>query len=104
MAVKQFIKFAAMTTRQIRCKHCGHWNVLLEDTQECEQCKKQLIEISEAETASLERRKTAGEMLLKILENDAWYVVLYKRVYNAVTVVFLSIVGFFLWLFVTGPG
>jgi hypothetical protein len=76
----------------------------LTNGQECEKCKGQLIELTEADAASLERRKTAGEMLLKILENDAWYVILYKRVYNSVTVVFLSIVGFFLWLFAVGPG
>jgi ribosomal protein L37E len=93
-----------MISRQIRCKKCNHWNLLTEENASCESCGFPLIEISEAEAASIERRKTAGELMLKIMDNDAWYVVFYKRVYNAVTLVFLSIIGFFVWLFVTSPG
>ncbi|MCB0820451.1 MAG: hypothetical protein KDC13_07495 [Bacteroidetes bacterium] len=93
-----------MTSRQIRCKKCGHWNQLNHDDQQCSNCKSPLIEVSASEVASLERRKTAGELTVKILESDAWYTVIFKKIYNAVTLVFISIIAFFLWLFAASPG
>lgn len=93
-----------MTSRQIRCKKCGYWNQLSHDDQLCVNCNSPLIVVSDSEAASLERRKTAGEITVKILETDPWYIVFLKRIFNAVTLVFLSIIAFFVWLFAASPG
>jgi hypothetical protein len=91
-------------TTTLKCKACGEWNKYSSALQLCESCKKPLIEISEADVLSLERRKTTGEIKIPINPEDSWIKRNTKHVFNFVQVVFLAVLSFFLWLFAAGPG
>lgn len=92
------------SARQLKCRHCGEWNTIDSETQVCAPCGKPLIEISEAEIRSLERRKTTGEIKIPIYPDDSWLKRNLKHIFNFVQVIFLAILSFFLWLFAAGPG
>ena len=93
-----------MDSVQLRCKQCGFWNTPHSAEAKCESCGAKLYEVSEADKQSLIRRKTAGELTLPILPEDSFWRVVGKKIYNAVTIIFLAITSFFLWLFAAGPG
>jgi len=92
------------SARQLKCNHCGEWNTIISETQLCTSCGKSLMEISEAELESLERRKTTGDIKIPIYPDDSWSKRNLKHIFNFVQVIFLEILSFFLWLFAAGPG
>jgi hypothetical protein len=93
-----------MSNIQIRCKNCGHWNTVISYEEECISCGDILVKQDAAELESIERRKTAGEIKLAILPEDTLFKRIGKHIYNTVTLIFLAIVSFFVWLFALGPG
>lgn len=93
-----------LNTKQLKCKNCGEWNEYSSALQLCAYCKQPLIEISEADALSLERRKTTGEIKIQINPGDSWIKRNAKHVFNFIQVIFLAILSFFLWLFAAGPG
>lgn len=90
--------------RQLKCKHCGEWNLYTSDSQVCKSCERPIFIVTEAEVESLERRKTTGEIKIPIHPDDSWITRNLKHVFNFVQLIFLAIVSFFLWLFAAGPG
>jgi len=90
--------------RQIKCNGCNEWNILNSETQNCASCEKPLVEISEAELVSLERRRTTGEIKIPIHPDDSFLKRNLKHIFNFVQVIFLAVLSFFLWMFATGPG
>lgn len=93
-----------MNTTQIRCQKCGHWNQLEDSHANCVNCSADLRPISASDHASLERRKTAGDLKVIHYESDSPLKRVAKLVYNSVVLVYMSILAFFLWLFAAGPG
>lgn len=93
-----------MIATQIRCSTCGHWNQTDEVHALCSNCGAELRPVSEADLASIERRKTSGELKVTIYESDSGIKRFAKHIYNSVVLVYMSIIAFFLWLFAAGPG
>jgi DNA-directed RNA polymerase subunit RPC12/RpoP len=93
-----------MNTTQIRCYSCGHWNQVDDLHVSCVNCGADLRPISESDLASLERRKTTGELKVIIYESDSQLKRIAKHVYNSVVLVYMSIIAFFIWVFAAGPG
>jgi len=89
---------------QIRCKNCGFWNTTESYESNCTSCGEALRKIEQAELDSIERRKTTGEPKIPIYPNDSILSKIGKHIYNIVTLVFIGIISFFLWLFAAGPG
>lgn len=90
--------------KQLKCKHCSEWNIIISETEICTSCGNKLIEISEAEILSLEVRKTTGDIKIPINPDDSRLKRSFKHIFNFVQVLFLAILSFFLWLFAAGPG
>jgi hypothetical protein len=93
-----------MSLTQIRCNSCGHWNQVDDLPRSCVNCEADLRPISASDQESLERRKSTGELSLKIHESDSLMKRFIKHIYNSVVFVYMGIIAFFLWLFLAGPG
>jgi hypothetical protein len=93
-----------MEIKEIKCKHCNTWNSFRDDSALCTHCGKALVDITSEDLESLERRKTTGEIKIKINPNDSWTIRALKRLFNVVQLIFLSILSFILWLIFAGPG
>jgi hypothetical protein len=93
-----------VSARQLKCSGCKEWNTINSETQNCASCGKPLMEISEAELESLERRRTTGEIKIPIYPDDSFLKRNLKHIFNFVQLIFLAILSFFLWLFAAGPG
>jgi hypothetical protein len=93
-----------MVATQIRCSKCAHWNQTDDLHALCNNCGAELRPVSQADLASLERRKTTGELKVLIYAHDSRIKRFAKHLYNSVVLVYMSIIAFFLWLFAAGPG
>ena len=91
-------------SRMLKCSHCGEWNTTTENQSHCNYCGTEFFTISAAEEQSLARRKTAGDLKIKIQESDSPLVVFFKHTFNFVQMVFLAIVSFIVWFVAAGPG
>lgn len=89
---------------QIKCKNCGFWNTTESYESSCVSCGNDLVKVEKGELESIQRRKTAGEMKIPVLPEDSLLLKIGKHLYNTITLVFLGIISFFLWLFAFGPG
>jgi hypothetical protein len=93
-----------MSLTQLKCKSCHHWNSVQNDQALCEACGQELNPIHPEDEASLERRKTTWEITVPIDPEASWFKRLYLNIFNVITLIFLGIVSFFVWLFAMGPG
>lgn len=92
------------TMSQKRCHSCGKWNDIQPGQELCSYCNKPLNPISEAEIANIEMRKKSWEIAIPIYPEDSTLKRIFKHGFNAVQLVFMAIVSFFLWLFLLSPG
>lgn len=91
-------------SQMLKCKNCGEWSTHKEENPICPNCQKAFFVVTESEKESLERRRTAGEIKIKIKETDSLIVTIFKHLFNVVQMVFLAIVSFIVWFVAAGPG
>lgn len=88
----------------LKCKKCGQWSTHSGENPICPNCQLAFFIVTESEKESLERRRTAGDVKIKINETDSLIVRMFKHIFNVVQIVFLAIVSFIVWFVAAGPG
>jgi hypothetical protein len=92
------------TTSQVRCPACGEWNAWSQESDCCSSCSAVLKPVSEAELANTEQRKQPLDLNIPIHPDEPVLMRMAKHTFNAVQLVFMAIVSFFVWLFIISPG
>ena len=92
------------TATQVRCHTCGTWNELHSEADLCKSCHDPLRKVSEHEEQNREMRRRSWEIDVIIYPEDSLLMRMGKKIFNAVQMVFMAIVAFFIWLFFIGPG
>lgn len=80
-----------------KCPHCGNWTNSQE--RNCQLCNGLLYEQEEKEY--VRRVENAPQMrlpLIKILPEDAWYIIAGKRVVQLGQIIYFSLVAFVVWV------